>query len=175
VIKVAILWPIVFGGVIAPTSLVAQEATYFEPLVIPPGSVGTCLATRTLRTARDSVREVRLVMTSGTPNRRREIMIARDLKGGAIALSDISFASTGRLSSNGEQVVAQIDAAGQPHGFRVHTATQMSDSGGIALDTASLRAMREHAVRRSSRERLDVTDERKVQKLADWMRKRCPA
>jgi len=171
----AMVWPMVSFGLVVATRLVAQDATYFKALSIPPRSVGTCLPSSAHRGPRDvGATEARLVMTSVAPNRRREIVVVSDSRGRTIRFADNVFASTGLFSSTGDNVVAFIDAAGQSRGFRLHGTVQLLDSAAVRFDTASLRAMREHAVRQSWREPLDATAQRGVQKLADWMRTRCP-
>jgi hypothetical protein len=171
----AMVGPMVSFGLAMPTRLVAQDATYFQALSIPPGSVGTCLSARPQGNSSDVVAtEARLVMTSVAPSRRREILVVRDVRQRTIRFADIVVGSTGLLSSTGDNVVAIIDAAGQARGFRLHGTVQMSDSAAVRRDTASFRAMREHAVRQSSREPLDATAQREVQKLVEWMRTRCP-
>jgi hypothetical protein len=173
-IVAAMVWPMVFFGLVVPMRLVAQDATYFQALSIPPRSVGTCLSAGPQRNSSDVVvTEARLVMTSVAPNRRREILVVSDVRGRSIRFADIVVGSTGLLSSAGDNVVANIDAAGQARGFRMHGTVRMSDSGVVQLDTASLHAMRERAVRQSSREPLNATAQREVQKLVDWMRTRC--
>jgi hypothetical protein len=171
----ATVWPMVSFGLVVPTRLVAQDATYFQALSIPPRSVGTCLSAGPHGNSSHVVAtEARLVMTSVAPNRRREILVVSDVRGRAIRFADMVVASTGLLSSTGDNVVAVIDAAGQARGFRLRGTVQMPDSAAARLDTASIRAMREHAVRQSSREPLDATAQHEVQKLVDWMRTRCP-
>jgi hypothetical protein len=169
------IWSMSFAWLLTPSHLVAQDSTYFEVLSIPPRSVGTCVSPRAQDSASNVVpRGAHLVITSVALNRRREIALLDDIKGHATSFMDIVYRSTDSLSSNGDHVVAIIDSARRVRGFRQHMAVQMSDSGVATLDTAGLRAMREHGVRHSSTEPLDARAQRKVQHLVDWVSKRCP-
>lgn len=164
-------------GLLLPTGLAAQDQTYFRPLTVPPRSVGTCVRVESNGNGRDSVGVAtnRLVMTSRRLSRRREIVVSVDRAGRAVRYAETGYASTGTLAGEGDDIVAILDAGGRVQGFRLHQTVQMSDSGVARFDTAALRAMREHAATRSSREPLDTDAQRHVRELIKWMRKRCPA
>jgi hypothetical protein len=169
------LSPILFFGLLMPACLVAQDAAYFQALSVPPRSVGTCVPAAPQRNLPDSVTtEPRLVITSVAPAIRREILVIRNVKSHVVVFSEIVSRSTDSGSGTGDYVVAIIDAAGRVRGARLRTAMRMSNSAVSRPDTASIRAMTEHAARQSSREPLDAKTQRKVQKLVDWMRTRCP-
>jgi len=170
------IWSTGFSALLPPTHLVAQDSWYFEVLSVPPHSVGTCVSERPKDSDSNAVaRGGHLVITSTAPNHRREIAFLDNLKGDATSFMDMTFRSTGLLSSDGDNVVAIIDSAGRVRGFRQHMIVQAPDSGGRErLDTLEPRAMRGHGVRQSSAEPLDARAQRKAQHLVDWLRKRCP-
>ena len=169
------IWSMGLSLLLMPSQLVAQDPTYFQILSVPPRSVGTCVSAGPQDSSSDVVaRGAHLVITSTGPNRRREIAFLNAGKSDAISFMDIVFRSTGLLSTSGDNVVAIIDSAGKVRGFRQHSTVQLSDSGLARFDTAGLRAMREHAIRKSSGEPLNPTAQRKVRHLVDWVRKRCP-
>lgn len=158
----------------SPVGLAAQGETYFQVLALPPASVGTCVAPTPARTARHFVVErAHLIMTAVRPTRRREIIVSADSLGRTVGLSEFEMVSTGMLSMTGDQVIADIDAAGRVRGVHDRTITEMSDSGIVRFDTAALRRMSERAVHRSTHDQLDGTAQLKAIKLADWMRRRC--
>ena len=132
----------VFGA--AP--LHAQTPAYFKALTVPPRTVGTCLEPdqRTDRGAGHQLAR-RLVMSSRTPNARREMFLVRDATGAVVGLTDMIHVSTGLLASAGETVVASLRPEGRIVGYVMRTETQISNSGVRGFDSASLKRMRDSA------------------------------
>ena len=158
-----------------PVMLRAQAPAYFQALTIPPGTVGTCIPPilRTNRT--DGLRPTpRLVMTSRTPNARREISLVRDTTGAVVGFNEMVHVSTGRLASAGETVIATLRPDGRISGYRLRTQITMAEPAMAAFDSVSLRHMRETAKPTSSRTKLDTQSENKVRVLATWLGRRCP-
>jgi hypothetical protein len=170
---------LVMARVFEPHRLAAQDLTYFHALAIPPRSVGTCIPGTPRKSGDSRLTKYQLVMTSRTPNRRREISVSVDTAGRAAVYSDLGFASTSLLSTAGDDIVATINVSGRVRGWRTRSTTVMSDSGRLRLDkarldTARLRTMKENAVTTSSREPLDAESQRRVLEMVEWLRKRCP-
>lgn len=159
-----------------PARTEAQSTAHFQPLTVPPPDVGTCLPP--LQLGADSGAKAafhsRLVMTNRTPGARRDLSILRDNAGRTVGYTESVSLSTGNLASVADNIVATLRPDGRVTGFWMHISVQMSDSGRPRLDTASLRAMRDQAVRHSSREPLDTAAQRKVRALVTWLGRRCP-
>ena len=166
---------LVLGGVTHPQRLVAQDVTYFRALATPPRSVGTCIpATPRNGDAASVLTKYHLVMSSRTPNRRREIRVMVDTAGRTMGYGETGFTSTGLLSGDGDNVVASISPSGRVQGWRLRSKLALSDSTRLPLDTARLRAMSENASTQASREPLDVEAQHRVLEMVTWLRKRCP-
>lgn len=175
IIYVAAFLGICMRTVFGAAPLHAQTPAYFKAFTVPPRTVGTCLEPhqRTDRGAgHQSAR--RLVMSSRTPNARREMSLVRDSTGAVVGFTEMTHVSTGLLASVGETVVASLSPEGRIVGYVMRTETQMSDSGSRGFDSASLKRMRDSAKHTSSRAMLDVAGQTKVRVLAKWLAKRCP-
>ena len=161
--------------VFGPAPLRAQTPAYFKALTVPPRTVGTCLEPDQ-RADRGAGRRPapRLVMSSRTPNARREMSLVRDSTGSVVGFNEMIHVSTARLASVGETVVASLRPDGRIVGYVMRTEIQMSDSGSRGFDSASLKRMLESATRTSSRAMLDAPGQSKVRALATWLAKRCP-
>ena len=161
----------VFGA--AP--LRAQTPAYFKALTVPPRTVGTCLEPDQ-RADRGAGHQFapRLVMSSRSPNARREMSLVRDSTGAVIGFHELIHVSTGLFASADEIVVASLRPEGRIVGYVMRTETQMSDSGSRGFDSASLKRMRDSAKHTSSRAMLDAPGQSKVRVLATWLAKRCP-
>jgi hypothetical protein len=158
-----------------PSSLAAQAPAYFKALSIPPSTVGSCASMRPQRNAGDPVAaQYKLVMTGQAPNRRREITVFADTSGRAIRYAEMTDMATGVLSSAGDGIIANIDAAGRVAGFRIHNTVRSADTVAAPFDTAALRKTKPRAVVKSSNEPLDAASQRKVKALVAFVRKRCP-
>lgn len=160
----------------ATAPLLAQAPAYFKALTVPPVTVGTCLEPTAQRTDRGARRRPapRLVMSSRTPNARREMSLVRDSAGAVVGYIEMVHVSTARLASVGETVVASLRPGRRIVGYTMRIETQMSDSGSQGFDPASLQRMRERAKHNSSRVVLDALGQSKVRVLSTWLAKRCP-
>jgi len=161
--------------VAAPVNTKAQNQNAFEPLSIPPKSAGTCQSGYSVRAQPDmgrGVKRVGLLMTAIEPTRRRalNVFIVKDKP---VLFSEMTFVSSGMLTSSDDHVLARFDSLGHVTGFHSHGMTQFPDSTPGKLDTAFLRRMSERAVSKGTREALDQASARKVETLAAWLRKRC--
>lgn len=158
-----------------PSSLAAQAPAYFKVLSIPPSTVGSCASMRPQRNAGDQVAiQYKLVMTGQAPNRRREITVFADTSGRAIRYAEMTDMATGVLSSAGEGIIANIDAAGRVAGFRIRNTVRSADTLAAPFDSAALKKGKPRAVVKSSNEPLDAASQRKVKQLVAFVRKRCP-
>jgi hypothetical protein len=158
-----------------PSSLAAQTPAYFKVLSVPPSTIGSCASTRPQRNAGDEVAaQYKLVMTSQTPKRQREITVLVDTSGRAIRYAEMTDMAIGILSSDGDGIIANIDTAGRVQGFRIHNTVRAADTLRAPFDTAALRKAKASAVVKSSHEPLDVASQRKVKALAALVLKRCP-
>ena len=163
------------GGVTQPHRLVAQDVTYFRALATPPRSVGTCMpATPRKGDAAGVLTKYRLVMTSITPNRRREIRVMVDTAGRTMGYGETGYTSSGLLSADGDNIIASISPSGRVQGWRLRNKLVLSENPGLPLDTARLRALSESASTNASREPLDVEAQHRVLDMVRWLRKRCP-
>lgn len=160
-------------GVLAAGTMDAQAPLYFKSLSVPPPTVGTCIEPTQAADPAAQSRVPHLVLTSRSPNARREMSLLRDSSGAVIGFSDRVNLSTGRAAGESEAVVAGIRADGQVSGFVMRTDIQMTDSGLTAFDSASLRRMRESAKASSSQVALDAQKQDQVRALVAWLSKRC--
>ena len=151
----------------------AQAPAYFKSLTVPPPTVGTCIKPTQAASPAARRRMPHLVISSRSPNARREISLVRDSSGVVIGFSDRVNLSTGRAAGEGEAVVASLRADGQISGFVMRTDIQMADIGSTAFDSASLRRMRESAKTSSSQVALDSRGQNQVRLLVSWLSKRC--
>ncbi len=160
-------------GVLAAGPARAQAPAYFKALTVPPPTVGTCIEPTQAAGPAAQRRMPHLVISSRSPNARREISLVRDSSGAVIGFSDRVNLSTGRAAGKGEAVVASLLADGQISGFVMRTDIQMADSGSTAFDSASLRRMRESAKTSASQVALDSRGQNQVRLLVSWLSKRC--
>jgi hypothetical protein len=115
----------------------------------------------------------RLVMASIPPGYRREIAVSLVSKGNSFSYSDMTFASTGQFSGEGEHVFATVDSRGNVRGWRLRTESRLPDSMSMKPDPALMRRVRESTHTTSSRDSLDAGARRRVPELAKWLRGRC--
>jgi hypothetical protein len=115
-------------------------------------------------------------MVSLPPGYTREIAVFVDGKGRPLSYSELNFASTGRLSGQGENIFATLDSRGNVRGFRVRIESHLPDGVSLKPDSASFRRIREGMITTSSpRDPLDADAQRRVVELVKWLRNRCPA
>ena len=152
----------------------AQAAAYFQALVFPARSMGTCMPVQTRTVLQTSYTTSRLVMTSIPPGYRREIAVSFDTRGRPFSYTETSFASKSLFTGEGDAVHAALDAQGNVRGWRVHTTTHLSDS--VSLKPESLVARTAGARTRtlSSSSALGTDEQREVIGLVKWLRSRCP-
>lgn len=151
----------------------AQAPAYFKSLTVPPPTVGTCIEPTQAASPAAQRRMPHLVISSRSPNARREISLVRDSSGAVIGFSDRVNLSTGRAAGKSEAVVASLPADGRISGFVMRTDIQMADSVLTAFDSTSLRRMRESAKTSASQVALDSRGQNQVRILVSWLSKRC--
>ncbi len=157
------------------TSLGAQVPAYFKALTVPPPTVGTCHEAVQETDPKAQRRSApQFVMVSRTPNARRDMSLGRDSTGVVIGFSDRVNVSTAPLRGEGESVIAALRADGSVTGFVMRTEIQMPENDSRAIDTASLRRMRDSAKQTSSQSALDTAGQNQVRLLVAWLAKRCP-
>lgn len=166
----------VLAALSLPGFVSAQAPSYFEALVLPPNTVGTCMPLRVsaARAGSAAPRGTRLVMKSRVPGREREMTVFVDPGGRSIGFTDMTFAMTDARSGGGSTVTAFLDSLGGVRGFRIRNAAAYPDSLPLPNDIASLRAMKDHISASSSRRLLDAQESAAVQRLVRFLRRRCP-
>jgi hypothetical protein len=166
--------PLVF---LLPLSIDSQDTANVQALTLLAKNAGTCFA-HTVQNANgrtNAVNRSALVVKTVTPSGSREISIFRDKAGNVVGYAEISSVFIPPFASENDNIVASYRPDGRVSGTWTHLTIQMSDSGVTKLDTASLRKMRERAVRRSSQKPLDTADQQQVRTLIKWVSRRCPA
>ena len=177
------VWIVTFAMAL-PGGSHAQAAPYLTALVIPPAGIGTCLPLGAVGSGEKTTPvspfiTTRLVITTLSPNGRREIVVRRDSLGQLRGYSEMTLRSTGLTSGASDAVSAFTDKAGRLTGMRTHTTTvlppqTLRPSRDSAELHARLRAMRANAGSTSSHQALDSATQASVQRMAEWMRTRCP-
>jgi hypothetical protein len=162
---------------ILPWSLHAQGRANVQTLTVPTRNAGTCFfhAAQKVAGKTNAVSRSELVIKTATPGASREISVFRDKAGSVIGYAEISSIFTPPFASESDNIVATHGADGRVSGTWTHLTVVMSDSGLTKLDTASLRKMRDRAVRHSSQKPLDYSAQQKVRTLIKWFGTRCPA
>jgi hypothetical protein len=160
-----------------PFSVNAQDIQNFQALTLPARNVGTCFAHTVQKTVghANAGTESILVIKSKTPGNSREISLIRDKAGAAVGYAERNFVFNPPSASESDNIVASYHHDGSVSGRWTHMTMQMSDSGLSTLDSASLRRMRERAIRHSTRKPLDAADQKRVRTLIQWVSRRCPA
>jgi hypothetical protein len=166
--------PLVF---LLPLSINPQNTTNIQALTLPARNAGTCVV-HTIRNAKgrtNALTRSALVIKTVTPGGSREMSLIRDKAGTVVGYEEMTSVFIAPYTSEADNIVAFYRPDGRVSGTWTHLTSQMSDSGLTKLDTASLRKMREHAVRHSSRKPLDKAELQQVRTLVTWISKRCAA
>ena len=160
-----------------PLRLIAQDNANVRPLTLPSNNAGTCSfhAAHKVGVAGNMVSRTELAIRTVTPGGSREISVFKDQAGRIVGYAEMSSIFIPPFSSKGDNIVATYAPDGRISGTWTHFTVQMSDSGLTRLDTASLRKMRDRAVRHSTQKSLDATDQKQVRALVKWLASRCPA
>jgi len=162
------------AGLVCARGLDAQATAYFQTLVVPSRSMGTCMPVGLRPVLNKAVATSRLVMASMPPGYRREIAVSVVSKGNSFSYSDMSFASTGLFSGEGERVFATVDSRGNVWGSRLRTESYLPGSISMKPDSVLIRGIKQYMYTTSSRDSLDAVARRHVLELAKWLRGRCP-
>lgn len=153
----------------------AQTADYFRALTVPPRAVGTCMSVDSTRVGDVSpLRLIRLVMVSLPPGSRREMMISVDRKDRVVRYADLIGVSPTPGATDGDDILAAIDAQGQVHGLRLRSTSRLPGPVSRKTSATELQSMMKHMIRTEQRDTLDGSAQRQVLQLAKWLHGRCP-
>lgn len=154
----------------------AQDA-HFKALTIPPQNVGSCLPPLATADSASPVRPGgRLVMKSLEPGSSREIHMFSDQSGQRATYTEIvSVTAMARpIRSEGTMIAAFLLPGVGVAGSRTETVVTVPDSVLNSRDVAMVRAILENRNTTQTSRPLDSTEQRRVQEMIDFMRKRCP-
>jgi hypothetical protein len=156
---------------IVPCVVRAQEEPYFRALAIPAPTLGTCKS----QSAADSAgaRRIQLVMRSRVPGYTRDITLMVDKTGRVRVYSELGGAPMKLGKSDADNILAGFDSAGRVRGRWSHVTVTVPDSILKRHDIETVRTIRDHMVTHTDSRALTSTEQRQVQAMAAWLRRRC--